>query len=727
MSAPVCCRPCALGTGRRVAALAVIASLLLGGLLEAGQADATPAAPSAIGAARKADEPNPITVTIDSVSPRNLAGGDPVRIAGTVTNNEDTLWSDVQIFLNIDPVPIRTQGQFDAITAAGPNAGFGLGPARPGLYDQIDVLDAHETRTFRLKIPQAELGSPSAEGVYHFGVRILGTNVLGRDSIPDGRADTFIPLVGKKFAGRSRILLMIPVTAPIHRWPDGSFMDDSLGRLIAPAGRLDNLLSLVDRAPPRILQVALDPGVVDAVDAMAHGYHIRRVSAVGKRATGRVGVYRDEATRWLATLTRVVNRQNLVLLPYADPDATTLRRTKLTSVLQASIAQAKRVAGIRGWNVEVAGWTSNGVIPRRAGTALLDLGANALVLSDRVLAATPDPVPALISYRSAVDRRTAIVTRSRLASVELSRSLTPVRLGRALLAQATVAALTEATGGQSLPPVVVGTDFDWDPGPNADAGDAFSALETRWVKPLPFTSLEHAKPTRYTGAIKASSPPTPALSALHLAHLRTYALSIDIYSNLVNTVEVSDAVRRDLAIAGSEQWRLNPGRGESLTGADASTAKQLLDAVTVTGPSSVALSSDSGRFPITVMNRLRVPVTVRILARTTAAGIELRELAPIVVQPGERQVVEMFGSAKGSTVSNVRIQLATSTGQRFGESWDFNLRTTQFGLLIWVVMAAGFAILIGTAVWRVFRRIRRARTARTVPPSRASEPVGRAL
>jgi hypothetical protein len=719
-----------LSAGRRVVVLAVVtvASVLLAELLAAGQSDATPGAPSEIGANRKADEPNPITATIDSVAPRNLAGGDPVRIAGTVTNNDDTAWSNVQIFLNIDPVPIRTQGQFDAITAAGPNAGFGFGPARPGLYDQVDVLDAHETRTFRLKIPQAELGSPSAEGVYHFGIRVLGTNALGRDSIPDGRADTFIPLVGKKFAGRSRVLLMIPVTAPIHRWPDGSFMDDSLGRLIAPGGRLDNVLSLVARAPPRTLQVALDPGVVDTVDAMAHGYNIKRVAAVGKRATGKVGAYRDEATRWLETLRRVINRQNLVLLPYADPDATTLRRTKLTSVLQASITQAKQVAGIRGWNVEVAGWTSNGVIPRRAGTALLDLGANAIVLSDRVLAATLDPVPALISYNSAKDRRIAIVTRSRLASVELSRSLTPIRLGRALLAQATVAALTEPpTGAPSVPPVVVGTDFEWDPGPNADANDAFSALETRWVKPLPFANLEHATPMRYTGAIKAPSPPTPALSALHLAHLSTYARSIDIYSNLVNTVEVSDAVRRDLAIAGSEQWRLNPGRGVSLAGADASTADQLLDAVTVTGPSSVALSSDSGRFPITVMNRLRVPVTVRIVARTAAAGIELRELAPIVVQPRQRQVVEMFGSAKGSTVSNVRVQLATSTGQRFGESWDFNVRTTQFGLLIWVVMAAGFAILIGTAVWRVFRRIRRARTARTVPPSRASEPVGRAL
>jgi hypothetical protein len=333
-----------------------------------------------------------------------------------------------------------------------------------------------------------------------------------------------------------------------------------------------------------------------------------------------------------------------------------------------------------------------------------------LVLSDQTLASELRTVPASISYQSDVNRRNAVIVRSRLANVEPSAVSTPTQLGQALLAQATVAAL-----GTDASPVVAATDFDWNPGPNADAAQMFGALDTRWVRPLPLTRLENTTPTPYAGSIRPADVPTPALSSLHLAHLTSYAHNSVIYTRLVGTVAAADEVRRNLAIAGSEQWQLNPKRGEVLASTDADLAADEVSSVTVTGPSSVALSSSSGRFPVTVTNRLSVPVTVRVLTRTSAAGIQLRELPPIMLGPEQRRDIEMFGSAKGSTVSNVEIQLATTTGQRFGEAWDFNVRSTQFGLLIWIIMAVGLTVLLGTAGWRVMRRVGQARAAHVAP------------
>jgi hypothetical protein len=700
-----------LSAGRRVAVLALALASVLGIVTTAA---GDPGPPPRAGLVDHASTANPLHVTIDGVRPLNLARGGKVRLTGTVTNTQPTPWTDVQVFLNIDPTPIRDDGPFHAIVDAGPDTGFGIGPFAPGLYDQINLLRPQQTRRFALVIPQRDLSSPAGNGVFHLGVRVLGSNALGRDSITDGRADTFIPLMNTAGARRTaRVLLLIPLTAPVHRWSDGTFMDDSLGRLIAPGGRLDNLLTLLDRAEPGTVEVALDPAVPDAVAAMGRGY---RVTSSAQRTRPRrahtkppsvAGAHQQDAVGWFNTLLQVVSRQNLTLLPYADPDTTTLASAGLKGVLRATVRQGRQVGRDNQWIASVVGWTSDGVLTRHAATALAGAGARPLVLSDQALPRLSSPPPGLISYPSAIGTQTAVVTRSRLASVAVTRTLTPVRLGQALLAEATVAALGPRAGRL----VVAATAFDWNPGPDPSAHAAFRAFRASWVAPTTVADLSNGHPQPYHGKIGPAAPRPSALGGLHLAELSAYAPDVSTFAALVDTSRVYSDVRRNLAIVGSDQWRHAVALGEDLSRVDAASASQRLTQVTISGPSLVALSSDSGRFPLTVTNRLAVPITVSIEAQSTRA-LTIRPVTGLKLLAKQRRDIEMFGSARGSTVSSVRVRLATVNGRRFGQEWQFSIRTTQFGLVIWVLMGIGFAILVGTAALRVVRRVRRGQLTR---------------
>jgi hypothetical protein len=326
-------------------------------------------------------------------------------------------------------------------------------------------------------------------------------------------------------------------------------MDDSLGRLLEPGGRLSNLLTLVSHAPTETVEVALDPAVVEAAQAMSRGYRITpRTGRSGRTKTSTVaGRHQQDAAAWLGTLARVTGRQGLVLLPYADPDTTTLTSAGLRGILRASVRQARQVARDNSWTAPVAAWTSDGVLTRHAATALRRIGAGPLVLSDTVLPALARPPPAVMAYHSANGRRTAVVTRSRLASVTMTRTVGPLRLGQALLAEATVATFRPPAGRV----VVAATGFDWNPGQDASASQLFRVFRASWVTPTTLTDLLNRRPEQYQGRIGPAASVPSGLGGLHLAELSAYFPDARTFAALVGTSRTFAVTRRNLTTSGS--------------------------------------------------------------------------------------------------------------------------------------------------------------------------------
>src|SRR3546814_10947645 len=84
------------------------------------------------------------------------------------------------------------------------------------------------------------------DGVYHIGVQALGANSEGRSSSANGRARTFIPLMG---GGHPKVPATLVV--PVRR----SIREDKTGRIaaesewaddLADGGRLANLAALIN-------------------------------------------------------------------------------------------------------------------------------------------------------------------------------------------------------------------------------------------------------------------------------------------------------------------------------------------------------------------------------------------------------------------------------------------------------------------------------------------------
>jgi hypothetical protein len=128
--------------------------------------------------------------------------------------------------------------------------------------------------------------------------------------------------------------------------------------------------------------------------------------------------------------------------------------------------------------------------------------------------------------------------------------------------------------------------------------------------------------------------------------------------------------------------------------------------VTVTGPEFVALSSEAGRFPLTIKNGLDVSVTVKVTVVPRIPALRIDPIDPIVLGPGQNQVIEVRTRASGSGVTSVRARLATTGDREFGTSWVFDVRATRIGVAIWILLGVLMATLFGGATLRIARRLR---------------------
>lgn len=133
-----------------------------------------------------------------------------------------------------------------------------------------------------------------------------------------------------------------------------------------------------------------------------------------------------------------------------------------------------------------------------------------------------------------------------------------------------------------------------------------------------------------------------------------------------------------------------------------------LGGITVTAPPSVTLSSASGRFAAALANDLDEPVTVRLEARTDAP-ITIEAPAEVRLAPGERTSVLLTATSDRIGLHEVELVVTDTAGVPLGSSDSVPIRSAQVSWIIWVVVAAGGALLFGMIALRLVRRVRAAR------------------
>jgi Family of unknown function (DUF6049) len=664
-----------------------------------------------------------LTVTIDDIEPATLVPGRPLQVTGTVSNHGEKHWRKAQVYLEVGGVPATTREGLDAFAAADAVLGTRLISLR--LFDQIGAVRPGEASSYALNVPFRRLPIAGSPGVYNIGVSVLAVNRAGSNPEADARTDTLVPLLPSSSHKRFRptsVATLLPITAPVLRQNNGNFLDDKLASEVSPGGRLADVLRFARRAPPRSLQVVLDPALRDAVQAMAQGYVVQTLTQSAHGQPGRPGTGQRQARRWLHGLNAVARHQPLSLMPWGTPDPSALAAHSMPGVVEAAVTASRSYATLNTLDSSVIGWQPSGYSSRLGLSVMRRAGTSIQVVDERSLTRlTPeesDYPPSVVSVPTHAGPLSAVVTRQDVAGVPMSVHIPVLQLRQRMLAEATVRSLLHDPGARQ---VVFALPFHWDPGPRGHIGDLGDAYDTSAIRPTTLNLVVEHVPTPYNGPVSVPRrvEPYPERVLAAVAELRDSGRVLT--SLLTRGTQATASLDQRLGVAGSSAWRDTPRTAAAMIKEEASAFAHQLAKVTVTGPAFVALSSTSGRFPVTVTNGLHVPITVGVHVRPLNPALKVDSVNTLQLAAGQRRDVQVVSRAKGSGLTQVRVRLTTPDHRLFGVGWNFNVRATQFGVVIWVAMGIGAAVLFGAAALRIYRRVKESRRS----PSSSASPVPR--
>ncbi|MGI8887674.1 MAG: DUF6049 family protein [Nocardioidaceae bacterium] len=659
------------------------------------------------GASTARDHPGTgFTVTINSIEPAAISPGEPLTVRGLVANSGTIRWTDAQVYLSISTDPAISRTGLEDIAAT--EGGFGTTILKIGLFDQIGAVPPGKRTKYRLSVPYRRLPISGAPGVYHVGVSVLAGNRAGRDLDADARADTTLPLLQEDSeVVPANVIILVPMTAAVTRHFDGDFADDSLPATLIAGGRLRNVLDFAASAPANTLELMVDPALLAACEDLADGYVVRRDREDPDSETEGPIRHQRAAANWLETFDTVLERQHVSLLAWGTPDTAAVADAHLPSVLEASVRGTRLYANDRGLNGAVTDWPASGFSTRRGFALMRSSGATThLVAQQSLLELVGDP-PAYPPAKVAIPTRDgplpALVTRSEIAAMPMTASTRPVDLRQAMLAEATVRALTEPID----PTVVIAAPLRWNPGAHGGATDLAGAFSYRSVVPISLAQSAELPTTPYAGPVQLPRQATPSLPGdLINAVVRLRDSGQVLVDLLTDQRQLGVDFDRELATAASTWSQQRPKRAELLVRRSAQAKSERIGQVTLAGPSFVTLSSESGRFPLTITNDLDTSVTVQIELVPQDKTLKLEPIEPIVISPGRQRDVEVVSRSDGSGLTTVRARLSTTTKRPFGQPIAFEIRATQIGLFIWIVFGLAGLVIVVASVRRLVTRYR---------------------
>jgi hypothetical protein len=653
-----------------------------------------------------------LSVSIDSIQPTVLTPGQPLRVSGLVRNDSDRGWFNAKVYLEMSGVPARTKGVLDDFATTG-DLKFGERVVDAGHFAEIGAVRAGEARPYHLSVPYALLpANGGGPGVYHVAIAVLATQSGLRDEDADARTDALVPLEnpGSPPAQQATVTTLIPITTPVPLQSDGVFAGDRLAEEVSSGGRLRNLLDLVLDAPPKSLDVVVDPALLAALQNMSDGYQYIDLGD-GPDAPAQEGAGQQAATEWLDDFDAAAAAQYADYLPWANPNTSGLASAGMRGVAEAAVQASSQFLTDHGSTAPLVDWQNNGGTTRRGLSVAKRAGINIHVVSQNTLTNLEPQLddngypPPLATVNTSTVPLTTTVTRSDLAGAPFGRTTTALEFRQALLSEALVRAMSST----DQPTSVIAAPFHWNPGVVPTDLDLTGAYDADFVNPASLSSLNingPDTPAAYVGPVQVTEP-RPQMSTGLISAIRRLRDSGRVYTALLTDARAAvSRFTQQLAEAGSSAWLWQPKRGEAITRRAARAMSTQIRKVTVTGPEFVALSSEAGRFPLTVSNGLDVSVTVKVSVVPRNPALRIEPIEPVVLDPGQNRVIEVQSKASGSGVTSVRARLSTTANREFGSSWVFDVRATRIGVAIWVLLGVLMAALFGGAAVRIVRRVR---------------------
>jgi len=581
------------------------------------------------------------------------------------------------------------------------------------------VLPGHQ-RPYKLAIPYADLGITGASGVYRVGVKVVAGTAAGRNPADAAHASTLMPLLppGTSSIVPAQTVTLLPLSAPVKRLADGEFADDALRSLISPGGRLNDVLTWVSLAPPDTVQVVIDPALLAAITDMAGVY---RVQAAQPSTPNVAGPGRTQAEAWLRLFQQVSTTQHVMYLPWGVPAVNSLLGHHVPGPVIAAIDSSEAYLDAHGIATAVAGWLTDGSSGIRAVTVMHHVGVDLQIVSQASLPGLGSYseagryVPSQVTITGGGRHIPALIAATDLAGLPTAPTTSALQFRQRLIADAAVRSLS----GHTSEITVTALPFTWDPGRVRESQGLARAFALPVVVAQSAIGALDRSGTVYRGQVRPSATAFRALSKPVIEAIHDLRVSGgNLAAILSPSVLAQREFQRIFAMSGSSEWRVFPQTAIRLIAEQAALDRAALAKVSITGPPFVAMSSNSGRFPLTVTNGLDRAITVTVAVKPANPALVVEPIDPIQVAAGQRRDVQVVTTAAGSGVTSVRARLATSDGtRRFGKSWRFDVRSTQIGLVIWVVMGVGGAILFIAAGYRIVNRLRGKENPRRQAPA----------
>jgi hypothetical protein len=487
-------------------------------------------------------------------------------------------------------------------------------------------------------------------------------------------------------------------------------------------------------APPT---ASATPHAIATPHATAPPYTVRSDHGV------RAGAGTAAADQWLRHLREALAAPDVGVfgLPYADVDLTALDHAGLPDDIAAArsagqITLNAQLGGLLAGNPNVMTgtvWPVGGYLDTRTLDDIANDLVDTVVLSDDALPTRdPDAVPGIrVDLQTPSGRVTALLADSTLTGLLAAPETVPGGLRAAeqrFLAETML--VTEQRPGVGSALVVTPPRF-------VDPRDGFlgqllaDTAVVPWLRPVTLAAIAQRPPDetpraglRYPDAARQAELPASALARVPIARDALAAFTAILGPGTV--VPIVDQANLGILRAESANLRPEPREpaailNEVLTAVQQETAK-----VYISNPGLITLTSRTQKIPLTVVNQLPNPVTVRLrLAAVNPTRLTVGPIPELTVPANSRQDVLIEVTARTNGRFPVVAQLLTPdlAERPYGTPVSFQLNATAYGAVALTIAAGAAGLLIVWSAIRIWRRRRHGRHRRTPPTPAAGPPA----
>lgn len=670
-----------------------------------------------------------VRVAVLSVSPLEPAASaklKPMTVQLVVTNATAQTLTDVQVAAergypitrssDLSTTLASTSGrQATGITIKG--ASSAAATVRPG-------ATAHLQFKTTTGLPaNAGLCLCAPHAIYPLYFSVSATGATGKRQVV-ATATTFVPSFFQHPVPVSVVWLWPLLDRPHRAISDIDFLDNDLAGEVAPGGRLDRALRVLNDLPATVpVTGLLDLELLDELTVIATGHYTVRGKRVDSSDSAQAA---SAATAWLALLRALLARPNIAAqsLPWADPDVAATQVAQVSWSANPPKAMQTRITTAIGRPLPSPSLVlpSSGSLTATDLHALTTRGITSTILRPESVRPNHDAdgLPyGLVQLPSGGSNVSALLadadTEQLLAqAVQGAGNGNPGGSLSRLAAKVTIGAAQEPTTGHVVvltPPRYV----DPDVAAATAAITQISRLRTVHAAALSDEVRSPEATSRTLSTAEKSGQPSNISRAL-----RTAASDLRASRSLLETAQDSNArtaignLMSGLQRASSTAWASQPAAGVTFLRDLQTQLDTILEGVQLVQPSTgfYTLSSSNSPLPVTVSNSLPYAVRVVVQVRTERGlpGLTVGDSSPHIIKPRAKTSLHLHANVQRSGRFKVTVTLLAPNGTSLGSPTSLSIHSSAAFALIGklVTLVAGVVLAIGLIV-RGTRHIMRQR------------------